>query len=246
MTARQSPAIKLAAVGAVIAILVVGLWFWSGVVAPGYTSSIVLGVAWFVAASVLLGRLTKGRPGLRLPVRATFVACSLAAAAAFYWTSVRDTVVDEQIVTGTPASRVAGGGATAEDPLAPVEQAPDSRAQAQAQAPEPTANVVAFSGPVRAGTHSASGRARVVDLAAGDRQLTLSDDFEIDPGPEVRVYLATDDGAKDFEDLGGLKGNKGDQQYAIPGDVDVSRYDTVVFWCVPFTQTLGSAKLAPA
>ena len=83
-------------------------------------------------------------------------------------------------------------------------------------------------------------------LAAGGRKLTLSDGFEIDPGPQVRVYLATDAGGETFKDLGGLKGSKGSQQYAIPGDVSLSRYDTVVFWCVPFSVSLASAELRPA
>ena len=94
--------------------------------------------------------------------------------------------------------------------------------------------------------HSASGTARVVRLAGGGRRLTLSDGFEIDPGPQVRVYLATDASGATFEDIGALKGSKGDQQYAIPRGVDLGRYDTVVFWCVPFSQSLASAALRAA
>jgi hypothetical protein len=86
----------------------------------------------------------------------------------------------------------------------------------------------------------------VVKLAAGGRRLTLSEGFEIDPGPQVRVYLATDGAAKTFKDIGALKGSKGNQQYAIPASIDLARYDTVVFWCVPFTQSLASAALTAA
>ena len=95
-------------------------------------------------------------------------------------------------------------------------------------------------------SHSASGTARVVRLAAGGRRLTLADGFEIDPGPQVRVYLATDEGGETFRDIGALKGSKGTQQYAIAEGVDLARYDTVVFWCVPFSQSLASAALEPA
>lgn len=86
----------------------------------------------------------------------------------------------------------------------------------------------------------------MVKLAAGGRRLTLSEGFEIDPGPQVRVYLATDGAAKTFKDIGALKGSKGNQQYAIPASIDLARYDTVVFWCVPFTQSLASAALTAA
>jgi hypothetical protein len=48
---------------------------------------------------------------------------------------------------------------------------------------------------------------------------------------------------EDRKDLGRLKGNKGDQQYAIPASVDLRRYRSVIFWCVPFSQTLARANL---
>jgi len=107
---------RLLAVPAVVATLVIGVWFWSGVVAPGYWSAIVLGTLWFVACSVLFGRLGKARPELRLPLRATFLTCSALAVVGFYWTSIRDTVVDEDVVVGVPASKLPK---TDVDPLAP-------------------------------------------------------------------------------------------------------------------------------
>ena len=224
---------KLLAPALVVLTVVVGLWFWAGVVAPGYWSTIVLGTLWFFACSVIFGRIGKHWPQLRWWLRGPFLACCAAAVFGFYWTSVRDTVVDEQIVTGVPASKAAApvGG----DPLAP-----------QSERSERPVNVVERSGPVRPQSHSASGTARVVKLAAGGRKLTLSDGFEIDPGPQVRVYLATDAGAGTFRDIGALKGSKGTQQYAIPAGTDLERYDTVVFWCVPFSQSLASAELRAA
>jgi len=117
-----SLATKLLAALLVVVTLGVGLWFWSGVVAPGYWSTIVLGVLWFVACSVLFGRVGKARPALRPWVRGTFLLCSIVAAFAFYWTSVRETVVDEDIVMGVPASSAPKEALGEGDPLAP--QAP--------------------------------------------------------------------------------------------------------------------------
>ena len=179
---------------------------------------------------MIFGRVAKRQPQLRPWMRGTFLTCCVAAAFGFYWTSVRDTVVDERVVTGVPAGQAET--AVAGDPLAPQQP---SRPAASRE------NVVELTGPVRPQSHSASGTARVVRLAAGGRRLTLSGGFEIDPGPQVRVYLATDTAAKTFEDIGALKGSRGNQQYAIPAGVDLGRYDTVVFWCVPFTQSLASA-----
>lgn len=115
----MSHAPKLLAPLFVVVTLGAGLWFWSGVVAPGYWSAIVLGVAWFLACSVIFGRIGKARPALTPWVRGTFLACCAAAAFAFYWTAVRDTVVDEDVVTGVPASSAPKDALGADDPLAP-------------------------------------------------------------------------------------------------------------------------------
>ena len=45
-------------------------------------------------------------------------------------------------------------------------------------------------------------------------------------------------------DLGALKGNRGNQQYRVPGDVDTARYSTVVVWCRAFSVPFTSARLA--
>lgn len=111
-------------------------------------------------------------------------------------------------------------------------------------------NVELLHGTVRPASHSASGRAAVV-LTAGKRVLTLRG-FRISPGPKVRVYLVpravSGDGdvRKSFKDLGTLKGSKGNQQYRIPAGVDLRRYCSVVFWCVPFTSILARADLEPS
>ena len=111
------------------------------------------------------------------------------------------------------------------------------------------ANVELLHGAVRAGSHDAAGRATVVQVDGARRILALRN-FRIDPGPLVRVYLVPrrakgdSDVRKDFKDLGRLKGNRGNQQYAIPASVDLRRYRSVIFWCVPFTQTLARANLA--
>ena len=109
---------KLLAPPFVVLTLAAGVWFWSGVVAPGYWTAIGFGVAWFVVCSVIFGRVGKARPELRWWLRGTFLACSVAALVGFWWTSIRETEVNEQVVTGVPgepARRTLG----AVDPLAP-------------------------------------------------------------------------------------------------------------------------------
>lgn len=93
--------------------------------------------------------------------------------------------------------------------------------------------------------HDTSGKAIVKELPDGSRVLRLQD-FETSNGPDVRVYLSAgkdDSYGKDFVDLGGLKGNVGNQNYAIPSGTDLERYDTAVIWCRRFTVAFGAAKL---
>jgi electron transfer DM13 len=93
--------------------------------------------------------------------------------------------------------------------------------------------------------HETKGRAVVREIADGSRVLRL-EDFETSNGPDVRVYLSAgskDAYGKDAVDLGGLKGNVGNQNYAVPSGTDLDRYDTVVIWCRRFTVAFGAAKL---
>ena len=95
-------------------------------------------------------------------------------------------------------------------------------------------------------SHPGSGTATIVRLANGGHKLTLTD-FETDNGPDLRVYLSTEDpaagGLGEFEDLGALKGNVGDQQYDIPSGVDVDRFAAVVVWCRAFSVGFTSAAI---
>ena len=93
--------------------------------------------------------------------------------------------------------------------------------------------------------HTTKGRAVVKEVADGSRVLRL-EDFETSNGPDVRVYLSAgpkDAYGKDFVDLGGLKGNVGNQNYSIPAGTDLDRYDTAVIWCRRFTVAFGAATL---
>jgi hypothetical protein len=43
--------------------------------------------------------------------------------------------------------------------------------------------------------------------------------------------------------LGDLKGNKGNQNYPIPADVDLADYTAVSIWCERFAVSFGAAEL---
>ena len=91
--------------------------------------------------------------------------------------------------------------------------------------------------------HSAAGRATLIEERQGDRVLTLTE-FDSDPGPDVDVYLSSSSaGVDDAIKLGDLKGSGGTQQYEIPANADLNRYDALVLWCIPFTTRIATAEL---
>jgi len=70
----------------------------------------------------------------------------------------------------------------------------------------------------------------------GDGTLVLRlTNFSTSNGPDVHVYMVAAEDAKDvatvqqagFIDLGVLKGNIGDQNYKLRGDLDLAKYRAV-------------------
>jgi hypothetical protein len=99
--------------------------------------------------------------------------------------------------------------------------------------------------------HDSRGTAQILETADGRRFLRF-EEFETSNGPDLLVYLSsktpsgTDDWHgydQDFVDLGPLKGNVGDQNYEIPGEVDLDRYSTAVVWCRRFEVGFAAAAL---
>jgi hypothetical protein len=112
--------------------------------------------------------------------------------------------------------------------------------------------------PIESGTfytilHPTSGTATIYEMADGTRMLR-STNFDTSNGPEVHVYMVAADDAKDvatveragFVDLGAIKGNVGDQNYILPGDLDMAKYRAVSIWCKRFSVNFGAAALKPA
>jgi hypothetical protein len=91
------------------------------------------------------------------------------------------------------------------------------------------------------GIHNAQGKANVIRVS--DTNYLRLEDFRATNGPDLHVYLATDKQATDFVDLGSLKANNGNQNYEIPEEIDLAKYNKVLIWCQPFSVLFGSAEL---
>jgi hypothetical protein len=95
--------------------------------------------------------------------------------------------------------------------------------------------------------HEGTGDAGIFRLDDGSLVLRL-EDFDIENGPDLVLYLVpgsdrtspTDDSL----DFGALRGNVGDQTYAIPSDFAVESGDwTVLVWCRAFAIEFVAATL---
>ncbi|MER5644817.1 DM13 domain-containing protein [Streptosporangium sp. NPDC002524] len=101
--------------------------------------------------------------------------------------------------------------------------------------------------------HQTEGRARVLELPDGSRVLRI-EDLDTSDGPDLRVWLSDqpvkkgnagwfnlDDG--EHLELGELKGNKGNANYAVPAGADLGSLRSVTIWCKRFGVSFGAAAL---
>jgi Electron transfer DM13 len=223
---RSSIPAKGAAALAVIAIVVAGIWVSGGLITNDFALAMALTAIWMGAAGATCLAIGWRRPGLRVPVIGAYLLTAIVAGVYLGRSTLIDDEVNERVVRVTPP-------------------APD--AVADSRAAERPRNVLLGRGRFESVAHPAEGTATTIRTASGRRVLTLTG-FEVDNGPDLRVYLvagpARDESeVDDFEDLGALKGNRGNQQYELPRGLDLDRYTTVVVWCRAFSVNFARAPL---
>jgi len=114
-----------------------------------------------------------------------------------------------------------------------------------------SSETVLASGKFHSVAHDSSGEASIYQLADGKRILRFTN-FATSNGPDVHVYLVAADDATDsdtvkksgFREIASLKGNIGDQNYELPGDIDLGKYRAVTIWCQRFGVNFGTAPLS--
>ncbi len=96
--------------------------------------------------------------------------------------------------------------------------------------------------------HQGSGQAMIYQNS--DQRVLRFEEFSVTNGPDLHVILSKhpapsgrSDIGEDYIDLGSLKGNIGSQNYDIPDNVDLSEYESVVIYCVPFHVVFATAAL---
>ena len=222
---------RLAVIPLVVVVVAAGIWVTGAVLTEDATVAMVLTGLWLaVAGAVAVVVGLRWRP-FALPVVGAYLVTATLLGGYLFVSSTFDKVVDEDVVVAAPR-------ATASLSASP------SSAETATASPTPTAPqgpVEVASGKFSNQAHDTSGRATLIETPDGERVVTLTE-FETDPGPDVRVYLVPDPGGsvKDAVDLGGLKGNKGNQQYDVPAGAPSG---AVVIWCRAFTVAFGTATL---
>jgi hypothetical protein len=216
---RTSRVAALAAALAVVVLVIAGIWVSGGLITNDFGLAMALTVVWMGVAGAGCLLLAWRRPGLRVAVLGAYLLTAVVVGVYLGRSTLIDDEVNERVVRVTPPST----------------------------AGERPQNVLLARGSFEPVAHSASGTATTIRRAAGGNVLTLTN-FEVDNGPDLRVYLvagaARDESeVDDFKDLGALKGNKGDQQYDIPRGLDLGRYSTVVVWCRAFSVNFARAPL---
>jgi hypothetical protein len=227
--ARTLLALRLVSIPVTVVVVVVGIWLTGAVITNNFALAMVLTVAWMALAGLIALAIAFRSRVFRWTVLGAYVVTAAVIGGYLSMSVFMDNVVNEQVAVAAPAP-----------------QSAQNAGQSVGSSAEPL-NVLLSSGRFESVRHSAAGRAQAIELAEGGRVLTLTD-FDVDNGPDLRVYLVagpatTEDEVDDYLDLGGLKGNRGNQQYELPGDADLDRYSTVVIWCRAFSVLFARAPL---
>lgn len=89
--------------------------------------------------------------------------------------------------------------------------------------------------------HTVSGTVKVYD--DDGKKVVVLDPFTSQNGPDLKVYLSTDQNATQYVNLGALKSTTGKQSYDVTGMPDLDQYKFVLIWCQEFTVLFGKAEL---
>jgi hypothetical protein len=90
---------------------------------------------------------------------------------------------------------------------------------------------------------STAGTVKVItDSKDATKKVLSFENFKVDAGPDLRIYLAEDTRATGFTEVSLLK-NTGTFAVEIPASANLSKQKFVLIWCKQFSVLFGSAQL---
>ncbi|GAB2658608.1 DM13 domain-containing protein [Kribbella swartbergensis] len=165
------------------------------------------------------------------------------------WRIFTDRVVDEALPGAVPISTQPSSATP------PTVSAATPPPPAKSPAGE-TRPVTLLTGKLITHEHETTGTVAVLRLPDGSRILRL-ENLDTSDGPDLKVWLSDakvvpgrpgwhvfDDG--EYHNLGDLKGNHGNQNYAIPQNLKLDAFRSVTIWCDRFNVSFGAAELKSA
>jgi hypothetical protein len=135
----------------------------------------------------------------------------------------------------------------AAEPAPKVEPTPVAEPEPTPEPVQPTGPVLAKQGSFRDAdaSHKGSGQATIFTQPDGSQFLRF-ENFSTTNGPDLKVWLvkgANGNVGTGYYSLGKLKGNKGNQNYTIPANVNIDEYNSVIIWCEAFSVLFSTATL---
>ena len=97
--------------------------------------------------------------------------------------------------------------------------------------------------------HAGGGDAKIINLGGEKGNILRLENLDVLNGPDLHVllsrstYVKTSGDLGEYVELGELKGNKGNQNYEISANVDLSKYNTVIIYCKSFGVVFNVARL---
>ena len=231
---------RLASAAAVTVLVTVGVWITGAVLTEDAALAKILTGA-FLSVCGLAALVVAWRwRALAIPVLGTFLMVGGGLGGWLLLASSRNVVVQEDVTVPVFADPKVADPEVA-DPGMAYPGMPPAPSTPHTAPPQP---VAVGSGEFVSGAHTTTGTATLIDRPNGSRVLTLTN-LATSPGPDLRVYLVPGDGTSvdGAVDLGALKGNVGDQEYAVPAQARDVR-GAVVIWCRAFTVNFGHAQLS--
>ena len=189
------------------------------------------------------------QPKVAIPVvMATIVVMGIGLYLFQPWRIITNVEVNEALPTAVATETSAAPVPSTASAL-PEEPSPSAEPTPTLTPAEPT---VLAEGSFISHEHATTGTVRILELPDGSRILRI-EGLDTSDGPDLKVWLSDQpvidgvDGWGVFDDgvyvsLGDLKGNRGNQNYPIPADVELADYTAVSIWCERFAVSFGAAE----